>query len=202
MTGLFLMAAVPGIISENGYVIATTAAVGYLLLDFAVAYLLQIPLIVYQRYTWETISFYGVLILGFVLFVANMYFIQPAARKESGRVVYYLVQEPTIVRLLVGATPLLIAAIVVYMFMREWRRLATTSATSSDNNSAPIVSLDQHKQISHRSFTIALGLAILLVAGIVNFVVYTLAPSGMAFVFAAVLSALSLIIIFRGIELK
>ncbi len=192
---LYLLFSVPGVVSENGYVIAFTAALAYLMLNIAIAYLLQVPLLVYRRHTLEALSFYGILTSGIILFFANIYYIQPAARKESGLIVYYLVQEPVIVRILVGVVPVLIAVLVVYTFFREGRRIAQASqqiAATSSNQSLKIV---------HRSFTIAWGLTVLTSAGALNFIIYALIPHGSVFVIGGLMSIAALIIIFRGIEL-
>jgi hypothetical protein len=197
----FVMASVPGLVSSDGYVIALTANIGYFLLFIAVAYLLNVTLLMYKQYWWQPWAFGSVIFIGAVLFICNLFVLRPAVEIFSPPFVYYLVQEYSILRILEGAAPLLIATITAVMFAREGRRLSRQLQEGKPSAlTASISESEQSSNLAHRSYTIAVGLTVLVLAGVGNYIVFAFIPNGLTFFYSGILASSALLIIAYGVE--
>lgn len=195
----FICGAIPGLVTENGTFIALAAIIGYTALLVGVSYLLCVPLIVYGRTTIEATLFYGIVVVGVIMAILNIMFISPAVKVSSGPFVYYLVQEPSVLRVLVGAIPLLVALFAVVMFIREGYRLAQKASVVTSSIASTTIVAEQREN-THRSYMIAAGLGLLVLAGFVNFIIYAIYPSGEAFLVAAIFADPALVVIALGVE--
>lgn len=196
---LFVCAAVPGLVTEDGIFIALAAIVGYTAMLVAVSYLLCVPLLIYGRARLEAGLFYPLIVIGLMLAALNVITISPAVKVVEGPFVYYLVQESSLLRVLVGAIPMLVALSAAIMFFREGRRLARHTAMlgqDAHDQSARI----KEQQNTHRSYMIAAGLGLLVLAGFANFIIYSVYPGGTAFLVAAGFADAALVVIALGIR--
>lgn len=174
------MAAMPGIVNSNGLLIWFEAAVGYFMLFIGCAYLLQVPLLFSPRYRWRSWVFAGVIVLGVVLFVLNVIFIEPAQRVETGMIVYYLVQEHRILRFFVGAFPLFIGLVGVAVFAQEGLYLSREAHSFELSSGIPAAENSPRSGGVYRAYVIATGMSLLLLGGVFNFIVYIVSPTGVA----------------------
>ena len=179
-----LLISAPGIFTSNETLIAYSAAVSYLFLYFALAEISEIPFTFIKQKLFFRKPF--ILFIGFMMFILNLIFIEPAIRVDIDSFYFYLVQEVIWVRILVGAFPIILATSIAILFLKEAKR--------QENQGA------ENEKSAYRSRRIGYGLLIIVIAGIVNFFLYSIYPEPIMFFIASILGIIGWLTIFFGLS--
>ena len=189
----FLFFVAPGTIHTNGTLIAVDAALAYLSLFVTIAYFIQIPLELFKQFFWAKFIFWLTVLTGSILFIGNIIYLEEPLVISQGPFVYYLIQGNPLIQLLNGLIPVVFDVIGIIFFLSQGYYLAKqvrdSPATSSDTVS-----------VVYRSYNIAVGWIILLIAGVLNIYGSTPNPKPMAIFLATIAAVTGLLVVYRGIQ--
>ena len=162
------------------YVVGIFDIVAYFFLNMSLGYLLAIPYEVVGRPHVARMIVRGTIIYAIFFFIFRIFYFSPSVFEQLSDYVYWRPVFPEGLRLLTGLISVAVASIISSFFIRHGMK----------NRQSPIV--------MYRSFWLAAGSGMLLIAAIVAFIV---AASGVAsyVLFATSLVLWGLILIMRGV---
>lgn len=191
-----LLISVPGILIFDPIKISFAAAVSYMFLYISLAFIGQIPMVPFSVIVRQIVSSL-ILATGVTLLALNLFYLAPVNRIDIDNFYFYLVQEVEWLRILVGATPIIIGIFIAILFVLEGERIKQNDIKKeiiSGNVS------EGHNQLVYRSYIIAVGMLTIVVAGVFNFIVYTIMPSPWAFLTASVINIIGWVTIYVGLK--
>src|SRR3989344_7227224 len=188
----FLFFVAPGTIHTNGTLIAVDAALAYLSLFVTIAYFIQIPLELFKQFFWAKFIFWLTVLSGSILFIGNIIYLEAPLVISRGPFVYYLIQGNPLIQLLNELIPVVFDVIGIIFFISQGYYLAQQAKSSQDNSA-------ETRSVTYRSYNIAAGWSILLVAGALNIYGSAPAPKPIAIFLATAVSVVGLLVVYRGI---
>ena len=189
----FIFFAAPGILHTDLTIIAVDAAIAYLALFVTIAYFIQIPVEISWPFVWARLLFWITLITGVILFAANIFYLELPLKISQGYFIYYLVRANPLIQLLNVFIPLVFDFIgIIFLISQGYY------STKQENDNQ----LGQAKSstVAYRSYQIAVGWAIIMVAGILNIYGSSPIPHPGAIFLATLAAVVGLLVVFRGIS--
>lgn len=179
-----------GTVFRDGILIAIFAAIAYFFLFVSSAYFIQIPLDIDEHFLLSRYFFWITIFTGFVLFVGNIIYLKKPIFIEEGIFVFYFLQGNDFILLLNKLIPSIIDLFGIMFFLLHGYNFA---------RQIKINNIENNQIIKSRSYAIALGWSILLIAGIINFYNTDINTFPFWETMSAIIVMMGLFVIFRGV---